>query len=37
MGKINLTLEEVSKAKSSKKEFKVKSDIYTKMVVQLYI
>lgn len=37
MGKINLTLEEVSKAKSSKKEFKIKSDIYTKMVVQLYI
>lgn len=37
MGKINLILEEVSKAKSSKKEFKVKSDIYTKMVVQLYI
>ncbi len=37
MGKINLTLEEVSKAKSLKKEFKVKSDIYTKMVVQLYI
>lgn len=37
MGKINLTLEEVSKAKFLKKEFKVKSDIYTKMVVQLYI
>lgn len=37
MGKINLILEEVTKAKSSKKEFKVKSDIYTKMVVQLYI
>lgn len=37
MGKINLTLEEVTKSKSSKKEFKVKSDIYTKMVIQLYI
>lgn len=37
MGKINLTLEEVSKAKSSKKEFKVKSDIYTKMAIQIYI
>lgn len=37
MGKINLTLEEVSKAKSSKKEFKVKSDSYTKMAIQIYI
>lgn len=37
MGKIILKLEEVSKAKSSKKEFRIKSDMYTKMVVQLYI
>ena len=37
MGKINLILEEVTKAKSSKKEFKVKSDIYTKMAIQIYI
>ena len=37
MGKIILKLEEVSKDKSSKKEFRIKSDMYTKMVVQLYI
>lgn len=37
MGKIILEVKEVSKTKSSKKEFKIKSDNYTKMAIQVYI